>query len=83
MMKPMIHLIQINRHLVKQKKNDTDLPSPIYEVPIVAIKATFFQVIKYLLVYHKILYQGNHHQCQLTTPLLALRFILDILTRLS
>ena len=38
----------------------TYLPSPISAVPLVATKAQFFQLLKYLLVYHNFLYQGNH-----------------------
>ena len=35
----------------------------------------FFWVLKYLLVYHQFLYQGNHYQWQLTTSILDLRLL--------
>ena len=64
------------------KQIETALPSIFSAVPIVATRAQVLQVLKYLLVYHKSFHQGNHHQCQLTTSLLKLRFLVDILTNI-
>ena len=58
---------------------ETALTSPIAALPIVVTTSTFLQVLKYLLVYHQFMYQGKHHQCQLTTSLLVLRLMVNII----
>ena len=40
----------------------TRVPIDEQKTPFQPIITTFFQVLKYLLVYHQFLYQGNHHQ---------------------
>ena len=45
---------------IAEVKIDTTLPSPISAARIAATKSQVFQVLKYFLIYHQIMYHGNH-----------------------